>query len=192
MPAKTRLPRASSGGDPWQAFLSKKRLKSTRQRDLIVDEFLAMRGHISLDDLHALVRAKNPAVGFSTVYRTMRLLEEAGLANERHFEQGRTLYERADAKSHHDHLICEKCHYIIEFENDALESLQRKVAIGLGFVITNHRHEIYGLCAKARGEPSGACPSEKARGAAATRLSADAPRPARGNEAARVPRRSSF
>jgi Fur family ferric uptake transcriptional regulator len=175
MPAKTRLPLASLGGDPWQAFLSKKRLKSTRQRDLIVDEFLAMRGHISLDDLHALVRAKNPAVGFSTVYRTMRLLEEAGLANERHFEQGRTLYERADAKSHHDHLICEKCHYIIEFENDALESLQRKVAIGLGFVITNHRHEIYGLCAKARGEPNGPCPSEKARGAAATRLSADAP-----------------
>ena len=175
MPVKTRLPLLSPGGDPWQTFLSKKRLKSTRQRDLIVDEFLAMRGHISLDDLHALVRAKNPAVGFSTVYRTMRLLEEAGLANERHFEQGRTLYERADAKSHHDHLICEKCHYIIEFENDALESLQRKVAIGLGFVITSHRHEIYGLCAKARGEPNGACPSEKARGVAATRLSADAP-----------------
>ena len=163
MPAKTRPMSASPGEGSWQAFLAKKRLKSTRQRDLIVDEFLAMRGHISLEDLYALVRAKNPAVGFSTVYRTMRLLEEAGLAHERHFEQGRTLYERADAKSHHDHLICEKCHHIIEFENDALEALQRKVAIGFGFVITNHRHEIYGLCPKARGEAGGYCPAEVAK-----------------------------
>ncbi|HEY2901298.1 MAG TPA: transcriptional repressor [Polyangia bacterium] len=163
MPAKTRTASAVPNGDLWQSFLTKKRLKSTKQRDLIVDEFMAMRGHISLDDLHALVRAKNPAVGFSTVYRTMRLLEEAGLAHERHFEQGRTLYERADARSHHDHLICEKCHHIIEFENDALEALQRKVAIGFGFIITNHRHEIYGLCPKARGEVDGYCPAEIAK-----------------------------
>ncbi|HEX3694814.1 MAG TPA: transcriptional repressor [Polyangia bacterium] len=163
MSAKTRTASASPNGDVWQSFLTKKRLKSTKQRDLIVDEFMAMRGHISLDDLHALVRAKNPAVGFSTVYRTMRLLEEAGLAHERHFEQGRTLYERADARSHHDHLICEKCHHIIEFENDALEALQRKVAIGFGFIITNHRHEIYGLCPKARGEADGYCPAEMAK-----------------------------
>ena len=154
---------SGSSGDLWQRFLSRKRLKSTRQRDLIVDEFLAMNGHISLDDLHAVVRAKNPAVGFSTVYRTMRLLEEAGLAHERHFEQGRTLYERAGSRKHHDHLICEQCHYIIEFENEALEALQRRVATGFGFHITSHRHEIYGLCAKARGEVGGYCPSDAAK-----------------------------
>ena len=164
MPVKTRPALGGgSSGDLWQSFLSRKRLKSTRQRDLIVDEFLAMAGHISLDDLHAVVKAKNPAVGFSTVYRTMRLLEEAGLAHERHFEQGRTLYERAGSRKHHDHLICEKCHFIIEFENDALEALQRRVATGFGFVITSHRHEIYGLCAKARGEPGGYCPSEASK-----------------------------
>ena len=79
----------------------------------------------------------------------------------RHFGPGQTLYEVAEGRAHHDHLICDSCGFIMEFENDEIEALQERVARRFGFNITRHRHEIFGLCEKAQGIPGGSCPAER-------------------------------
>jgi Fur family ferric uptake transcriptional regulator len=149
--------------EPWRAYLRKKKLKTTQQREAIVDAFLRSTGHVALEDLLSSARRRNPGVGLATVYRTVKLLEEAGLAHARQFGSGgHTLYEVAGQRAHHDHLICQSCNHIVEFESDEIEALQEKVAHRLGFAITHHRHEIFGLCERAQGVPGGACPAERA------------------------------
>lgn len=121
-------------------------LKSTRQRSLIVDAFFDQGGHLSVEELVAAVRLRDPHVSTATVYRTMKLLTECGLAHARHFGDGQTRYESAADRDHHDHLICTRCHVIIEFENDRIEALQHAVARSHGFRVTDHKMELYGLC----------------------------------------------
>jgi Fur family ferric uptake transcriptional regulator len=82
----------------------------------------------------------------ATVYRTMKLLAEAGLAHARNFGDGQTRYEAAVGKHHHDHLICTQCGTIVEFEDDRIESLQDAVARKHGFKVTSHKMELYGIC----------------------------------------------
>ncbi len=149
--------------EPWRAYLQRKRLKTTQQREAIVDAFLRSSGHVALEDLLSSARRRNPGVGLATVYRTVKLLEEAGLAHARQFGSGQTLYEVAGARHHHDHLICQHCNFIVEFENDEMETMQVKIAHRLGFNVIQHRHELYGLCEKAQGVPHGACPADRAR-----------------------------
>ena len=147
---------------PWRDYLRKKGLKTTQQREAIVDAFLRTSGHVALEDLLSQARRKHPGVGLATVYRTVKLLEEAGIAAARHFGPGQTLYEIAEGRAHHDHLICESCGYIVEFENDEIERLQVQAARKMGFNVVRHRHELFGLCEKSQGVPGGACPSEAA------------------------------
>ena len=125
-----------------------------------MDAFLRSSGHVALDDLLARSRRVHPGVGLATVDRTVKLLEEAGLAASRQFESGHTLYEVAQGRAHHDHLICQQCGYIVEFENDEIEALQDSAARRFGFNVLRHRHELFGLCEKARGLPGGRCPGE--------------------------------
>jgi Fur family ferric uptake transcriptional regulator len=82
----------------------------------------------------------------ATVYRTMKLLSESGLAHARNFGDGQTRYEAAVGKHHHDHLICTRCGTIVEFENDRIETMQEAVARKHGFKVTSHKMELYGLC----------------------------------------------
>ena len=145
---------------PWRTYLQRKGLKTTQQREAIVDAFLRTSGHVALEDLLSSARRKHPGVGLATVYRTVKLLEEAGIAAARHFGPGQTLYEIAEGRAHHDHLICDSCGFIIEFENDEIEALQDAAARRLGFNVLRHRHELFGLCEKARGLPGGRCPGE--------------------------------
>jgi Fur family ferric uptake transcriptional regulator len=149
--------------DPWRAYLRRRRLKTTQQREAIVDAFLKSTGHVNLEDLLSSARKKNPGVGLATVYRTVKLLEDAGLASSRQFGSGQTLYERAG--HHHDHIICQQCQHIIEFESDEIERLQSDIARRHGFRLVQHRHELFGLCEKAQGVTGGSCPAdaEKAR-----------------------------
>jgi Fur family ferric uptake transcriptional regulator len=144
----------------WRAYLERKGLKTTQQREAIVDAFLRTSGHVALEDLLSSARRKYPRVGLATVYRTVKLLEEAGIAAARHFGPGQTLYEVAEGRAHHDHLICDSCGFITEFENDEIEALQDSAAERLGFNVLRHRHELFGLCEKARGIPQGLCPAE--------------------------------
>ena len=171
LPPSGVLPKAdgaksASLGDPkapWRAYLRKKGLKTTHQREAIVDAFLRTSGHVALEDLLVDARKKHPGVGLATVYRTVKLMEEAGIAAARQFESGHTLYEVNEGRAHHDHLICDSCGYIIEFESDEIEQLQDNAARRLGFNVIRHRHELFGLCEKARGVPGGTCPGDEAR-----------------------------
>jgi Fur family ferric uptake transcriptional regulator len=147
---------------PWRAYLRKHGLKTTQQREAIVDAFLRTSGHVALEDLLARARRTHPGVGLATVYRTVKLLQEAGLAASRQFESGHTLYEVAQGRAHHDHLICRQCGYIVEFESDEIERLQLAAARKMGFNVLSHRHELFGLCEKSQGIPSGRCPAEEA------------------------------
>ena len=125
--------------------LRRQRLKSTAQRDTIVKVFLETQRHISVEELYLEVKRRNSRIGYATVYRTIKLLTECGLAAERHFRDGEARYESAE-KSHHDHLICESCGRIVEFEEPRIESLQQEIAKRLGFRFTGHKMELYGLC----------------------------------------------
>jgi Fur family ferric uptake transcriptional regulator len=125
-------------------------LKQTRQRDLIVDTFFSASGHLSIDELLAQVSERDRNIGAATVYRTMKILSEAGLASARHFDDGQTRYEAALDRHHHDHLICTECHTIVEFENERIEELQNAVAAEQGFIVTRHKLELYGLCQACR------------------------------------------
>lgn len=131
----------------FREYLVRQGLKSTRQREVILDEFLASGSHLSTEELYLSLRPKHPGIGYATVYRTLKLFAECGLAEQRHFGDGQTRYEQASSDEHHDHLICTACGRIIEFGDEAIERLQEKVARTHGFHIQNHRLEIYGCCA---------------------------------------------
>lgn len=126
-------------------FFTRAKVKRTSQREAIVREFVSSREHVSIDELLRRVRADHPNVGYATVYRTLRLLKQVGVADERHFGDGKTLFEPITG-DHHDHLICQRCHTIVEFENDEIEALQASVAASHGFKMTGHKMEIYGIC----------------------------------------------
>ena len=130
--------------------MAKKGLRSTDQRRLIVDTFFRAPNHISIEELLAQVREKEPKVGYATVYRTLKLLTECGVAHERRFGDGLTRYELADDTSHHDHLICLECGDIVEFEEPRIENLQEETAKRLGFQFTGHKMELYGVCRDCR------------------------------------------
>jgi Fur family ferric uptake transcriptional regulator len=136
-------------------YLLKNRLKRSDQREAILDVFLRSARHLSVDDLYHLVRKKHTDVGRTTVYRTLKLLQAAGLASELQFE-GQSRFEREYKRQHHDHFICRSCGDIIEFSSPEIETLQDEVAAGIGFVIDGHRHQIFGRCRRcvARGLPA--------------------------------------
>lgn len=140
----------------WRDYLTAQGLNTTQQRELIVDHFLRCRDHISIDELLGRVRKRNKKVGYATVYRTLKLLVDSGLAQQRQFGDGQARYEVAG--EHHDHLICTKCGVILEFEDDEIERLQDRIAQRLGgFKVVRHRHELYGVCPKEQGKPNGLC-----------------------------------
>ena len=129
-------------------YLSAKGLRSTSQRDAIVKLFMAAGRHLSAEELHERVKKAHLGISYATVYRTLKLLSDAGLAKENRFEDGFTRYEYNSADDHHDHLICTRCGEIVEFENDKIEALQLDVAKKNGYKVRNHKLEIYGLCSK--------------------------------------------
>lgn len=154
-PDRERLRRDLAG------FMEKRGLRSTEQRRLIIDKLFEATEHVTIDQLLEVVRAEDHRVGYATVYRTMKLLVEGGLAHERKFGDGFTRYELADEQAHHDHLICLSCGKITEFEEPAIEELQERIAARYEFVVQDHKHELYGTCA--------ACVRAKGTGATAGR-----------------------
>ena len=136
-------------------YMNDKGLRSTEQRRLVTEKFFGSEGHLSIEDLLEIVRGDEPKIGYATVYRTLKLLKESGLAFERHFGDGISRYEVAWEDEHHDHMICLDCGKIIEFEDDEIEELQEKLATKLSFKIQRHKHELYGTCTR------GNCPDRK-------------------------------
>lgn len=127
------------------SYLAKHHLKRSEQREVIVDTFLHSERHLSVDDLYQLVQKRRRDIGRTTIYRTLKLLQAAGLAGELVLD-GQTRFEREYKRKHHDHFICRTCGEIDEFESPEIERIQDEIAAELGFVITGHRHQIYGYC----------------------------------------------
>ncbi|HEY4491322.1 MAG TPA: transcriptional repressor, partial [Acidobacteriota bacterium] len=108
----------------------------------------ASKGHYGIDELYERLRSKGQRINPSTIYRTLKLLVQAGVAVERQFANGNTKYDVNVA--HHDHLICLSCGKIVEFDSRKLEDVQAQIVRRLGFDMSFHRHEIYGHCSSCR------------------------------------------
>ncbi len=145
-------------------------LRRTAQRDLIMEIFLQTEEHLTIEDLHWLVRKKDPSVGHTTIYRTLKVLTEAGLAREVRFGDNKTYYEHHYNHEHHDHMICTECGKVIEFFSAEIESMQDVAAESFGFKPTHHSLRMWGICSECQKmqndlptAPSGAQPRVKVR-----------------------------
>ena len=118
----------------------------TGPRMRVAEVFFGMSGHPGVEELAAEVHKRHKGIGYATVYRTMKLLRESGLAAVREFGDGYSRYEAQAPEEHHDHLICTSCGRITEFEHPVIESLQERVTREHAFRMTHHRLEIYGQC----------------------------------------------
>jgi len=129
-------------------FIRKRGLKRSAQRGTVVDLFLHNTKHVSCDDLYAIVRRRGLKIGYSTVYRTLKLLTAANLAREVNFGDGVTRYDHNFNFNfqNHYHLICTLCGETIEFTSRAVDKSQKAIARKNGFAPQHHKLEIYGLC----------------------------------------------
>jgi Fur family ferric uptake transcriptional regulator len=125
-------------------------LKSSDKRSFIVNYFIEEDRHYTVEELYDEIRKIKPEIGYSTVYRALKLLVRCGLASECAFDEAAVRYEPAHQAQHHDHLVCRVCGRIIEFENDKIEKLQADVAKKYGFRVSAHRLQLYGECRKCR------------------------------------------
>jgi Fur family transcriptional regulator, ferric uptake regulator len=131
-------------------YLQGRKLKLTPHRELILESFLTHEGHRSVEDIYRVVREQDPRVGYTTVYRTMKLLGDCGLAREIDLADGITRYEHLYNHEHHDHMICMQCGQSIEFYDPEIEALQDEASEQLGFKVLDHKLQIYGLCRDCR------------------------------------------
>ena len=127
-----------------EALCAEKGLRITEQRRIIARVLSESEDHPDVEALHARASAIDSGISIATVYRTVRLFEEAGILERHDFGDGRARYEAA-AEAHHDHLINVETGEVIEFVDDELETLQRKIAEKLGFRLVDHRMELYGV-----------------------------------------------
>ena len=127
-------------------YLAKAQLKQSKQRNFIIEEFLKMDKHVSAEELHAHLKFSDQNPGLATVYRTLNLLREAGLVDQKQFTDGKSVFEVLLPGTHHDHLICLHCHKVIEFHNAQIEKLQEQIANEFGFTLKHHSLELFGTC----------------------------------------------
>jgi Fur family ferric uptake transcriptional regulator len=131
-------------------YLQANKLKLTPHRELILETFLENEGHRSVEDIYHTVKAIDPRIGYTTVYRMMKLMIRCGLAREIELADGITRYEHLFNHEHHDHLICMECGKSIEFYNPEIEALQDAASDQLGFKVLDHKLQIYGVCQDCR------------------------------------------
>ena len=134
--------------DSFDAYLSSNNLKQSKQRNEITQVFLMLPGHVSAEQLHQAAKLKGLSAGLATIYRTLNLLTEANLIEQHSFADGTAIYEVKHPDDHHDHLICEDCGKVFEFEEESIEKLQLEIAKKLGFNLSSHRLDLFGQCIK--------------------------------------------
>jgi len=145
------MPKNETFGFAWfweglDQYLERMGLKQTQQRRLIVQAFLEMNTHVDAEELYKRLAGEGHEIGLATVYRTLNLLTEAGLIEQKSFQDGRAVFEVAHPGSHHDHLICTECGIVVEFEDEEIEALQLKIASRYGIELISHRLDLYGHC----------------------------------------------
>jgi Fur family transcriptional regulator, ferric uptake regulator len=125
-------------------------LKHTEQRDTILQTFLETREHLSVNELHRLVQKKDARIGFTTVYRTLKLLAECGLASEVAFHDGIARYEHQYNRRGHHHMVCTSCGSSVEFFSPEVDRLEHEIGRKYNYETTRHTFQIYGLCEDCR------------------------------------------
>ncbi len=129
-------------------------LKHTEQRDTILRTFLETRDHLSTDQLFRLVRKKDSKIGFTTVYRTLKLLSECGLASAVPFPDGMSRYEHQFNRRSHHHMVCTDCGASVEFFSPEVRKLEEEIGRKYHFEATRHNFQIYGVCEDCRKKTS--------------------------------------
>ncbi len=122
------------------------KLNRTEQRDTILRTFLETREHLSTDELHRLVKKRDVRIGFTTVYRTLKLLAECGLASEVAFHDGIARYEHQYNRRSHHHMVCTACSSSVEFFSAEVDRLEREIGDKHHYQTTRHTFQIYGTC----------------------------------------------
>lgn len=136
-----------------EALCAEKGLRITEQRRVIARVLSEAEDHPDVEALHERASAVDSGISIATVYRTVRLFEEAGILERHDFGDGRARYEAA-ADDHHDHLIDVETGKVIEFVDEELEELQRRIAEKLGYRLVDHRMELYGVSRTRDSRPS--------------------------------------
>jgi Fur family ferric uptake transcriptional regulator len=126
-------------------------MRMTGQRRIIARVLSEANDHPDVEEVHKRVSAQDKNISLSTVYRTVRLFEEAGILERHEFGDGRARYEQV-ASEHHDHLIDMRTGKVIEFRNEQVERLQEAIARELGYKLIDHRLELYGVPLKKNDE----------------------------------------
>lgn len=143
MPNGTQSPDAAAG------VLQEAGVRSTRQRVTLLAELMGERDDVTAQQLHERLRARGERLGLATVYRTLRLLAEAGVVDALAHHPGELCY-RWCGGGHHHHLVCSACHRVIELGDCQLDPWLERVSRDHGFVATGHRLEVSGLCGECR------------------------------------------
>lgn len=131
-------------------YLEQMGLKKSAQRDRVLDVFLQTRDHVSTEELDHLVKAQDPTIGYTTVYRALKLFVASGLAYEVEFHDGVARYERSLHRRTHHHMICTSCGDSIEFFASEIETVAARIGKKFSFTPGRHNFQIYGLCQKCR------------------------------------------
>lgn len=134
----------------FEKFLASQNLRMTSQRELILKTFCRQRKHVTAEQLYEILKKTDKSIGHATVYRTLKLLTEAGIARELNFGEGSVRYEPDTDDAHHDHLVCVKCGEHVEFFDESIEELQKKIAEKHGYELQDHSMNLYGICSKCR------------------------------------------
>lgn len=137
---------AEDGVSNFLLLMNARGLNTTQQRIQIAKIFFAMQGHHSLEEIYNAVNKKVPSIGQTTVYRTIKLLVDVGLANELQVGDGFARYEVVTEKQHHDHLVCKSCGKTVEFHLPEVETIQNELAAKHGFKLLEHNHILIGIC----------------------------------------------
>ncbi|GFO59880.1 transcriptional repressor [Geomonas silvestris] len=129
-------------------YLAERGLKITRQRYIILEAFIELGRHLHVDEFYPILRTKYPKIGHATVYRSLKLFAESGIAREVRFGDGLTRYELVTDGVRHDHLLCTACGTITEFESPGLGQLEASIVQNHGFKVQSLQIELRGVCSQ--------------------------------------------
>ena len=136
--------------DNFKTVLRKEGLKITPQRVAVLKEIIKDKGHRESEEIYFAIKSSKTHVSRATVYRTLDILVQNNFVRKLNIGDGRERYESKINSLHHDHLICEICHNIIEFVDQDIEKLQDEIANKYQFSLTRHVHQLFGICKECR------------------------------------------
>lgn len=140
-------------------YIHRKNLRWTGQRQMIVQELLKSRQHLTTDELYRKAQKRDPSIGYATVARTLHFLVDAGFCDQIDISDGSMRYEVVCGYEHHDHLICNVCGKFVEIFSPELEKIQANLVQQHGFQESTHKLQIFGTCSECQNSPTVADPN---------------------------------